>query len=193
MPAARRKPAARRSAIRRTERIGMGNLISLKIVLATTGRTVTWHFKEHPVLSFDVVSEDASGKGRQSRLFVDCGNYLITADGKCVVRKAPAKRTVAPSSVAANFMRDYKRTHGGLDPREALVCPVRPVGKKRLVGKCVQMDYRADKKTHGRVQYYHPMLAHAQPEVWANEAGTQIYFRGGLYTVTPHGIEDEDR
>jgi hypothetical protein len=191
MPAARRKPAARRSAIRRTERIGMGNLISLKIVLATTGRTVTWHFKEHPVLSFDVVSEDASGKGRQSRLFVDCGNYLITADGKCVVAKAPAKRTVAKAT--AKSMHDYSRTHGGLDPSEILVCSVRVAGRTRFVGRCTQMDYRADKKTHGRVQYYHPLERHAQPEVWVNEDGNQIYFRKGKYTVTPHGIEDEDR
>jgi len=170
----------------------MGRLISLKVHLES-GRKVTWNFREQPVLSFDRVTEDASGRGKQARLFVDCGNYRITAAGKCVVNKRHSPATVKPSSVRAAYLRDYRRTHGGLDPKEALVCPVRRVGVKRFVGHCVQIDYRADKKRHGMVQYWHPLAEHAQPEVWVNEAGTQLYFRGGYYTVTPHGIEDIDR
>ena len=182
----------RKRAPARAERIGMGRLISLKIQLENW-RRVTWNFREHPVLSFDRVTEDASGRGKQARLFVDCGNYKITAAGKCVVNGASKPRSVSPSSVRAANLRDYRRTHGGLDPKEALACPVRAVGRKRFIGWCTQMDYRADKKTHGMVQYWHPLEEHAQPEVWVNEAGTQVYFKGGEYTVTPHGIEDIDR
>lgn len=170
----------------------MGNLISLKIELED-GRKVTWNFREKPVLSFDIVTDDASGRGRQARLFVDCGNYRITDAGRCVVARSGKPRTVATSSVGKQRLAEYRRTHGGLDPREALVCPVRATGRKRFVGHCVQMDYRADKRKHGRVQYFHPLEPHAQPEVYVNEAGTQLYFKGGQYTVTPHGIEDIDR
>lgn len=182
----------RKRAPARTERIGMGRLISLKIELES-GRKVTWRFREQPVLSFDRVTEDASGRGKQARLYVDCGNYRILATGKCVVNKRHSPRAVNPSSVRASNLRDYQRTHGGLDPREAFACPVRRVGVKRFIGWCTQVDYRADKRTHGMVQYFHPMLPHAQPEVWVNEDGTQLYFKGGQYTVTPHGIEDIDR
>ena len=173
----------------RAERIGMGRLISLKVHLES-GRKVTWNFREQPVLSFDRVTEDASGRGKQARLFVDCGNYRITADGKCVVNRAARAATVNPSSVRAAYLRDYRRTHGGLDPKEALVCPVRRVGVKRFVGWCTQVDYRSDKKRHGMVQYWHPIAEECQPEVWVSESGQSIYFRGGRLTVTPHGIED---
>ncbi len=176
----------------RTERIGMGRLISLKIQLEN-GRRVTWRFGENPILSFDRVTKDASGRGKQSRLYVDCGSYRITAAGKCLVIGRGKQWEVNPSSVRASNLRDYLRTHGGLKPEEITECPIRAVGRKRFVGWSLQMDYRADKATHGRVQYFHPLEPHAQPEVWVNGAGTQIYFRGGQYTVTPHGIEDIDR
>jgi hypothetical protein len=86
----------------------------------------------------------------------------------------------------------YASTHGGRSASQAVVCPVGKAGRKRFVGHVTQIDYRADKVTHGMVQYWHPIAPDCQPEVWTNDLGDQIYFKGGYYTVTPHGIEDLD-
>mgnify|MGYP003452646890 CR=1 FL=1 len=75
----KRRATARKRSRRPVERVGMGRLILLKIELPD-GRKRTWNFHERPVLSFDYVARDASGKGRRARLFVDCGDYRVTFD-----------------------------------------------------------------------------------------------------------------
>ena len=181
----------RRTRKRPAELPGMGDLISLTVELEN-GKRVVWRFRERPILSFDYVSRDASGKGRQARLFVHCGRYRITDAGKCVALPTPKRRTVPVGSVSKRTRAQFEVTHGGLAAKHAVRCSVPVAGRKRFVGWCEQLDYRADKKKHGRVQYYHPVSRSCQQEIWVNQAGTQIYFRGGRLTVTPHGIEDLD-
>ncbi len=183
----KRRAVARKRPRRPVERVGMGRLILLKIELPD-GRKRTWNFRERPVLSFDYVARDASGKGRRARLFVDCGDYRVTADNKLTTKATePAAST---HRVRASIVDKYRRTHGGRAATETVRCPVRPQGKARFVGYVTQMDYRADKGHGGRVHYYHPISDDAQPEVWVSASGRSVYFRRGRLTVTPHGIED---
>lgn len=164
----------------------MGDLISLSIKLPD-GRRRTWRFRERPVLSFDWVSPNAKGRGRQARLYVDCGDYRVTADDKLVVLKG--KNAEARGPVSKATANRFRRTHGGLAGRVTLACPVRPAGRKRFVGWCTQVDYRAD-KGRDREHFYHPITPECQPEIWVSQSGRQVYFRGGRLTVTDHGIED---
>lgn len=181
--------APRRKSVRRKrplERIGMGDLISLSLELPD-GRRRTWRFRERPVLSFDYVSPDAKGHGRQARLFVDCGHYRVTDDDRLVVEKGT--NAEARAKVSKTTADRFRLTHGGLAGRVTLACPLRPAGRKRFVGWCKQLDYRADKGRGGE-HFYHPVEKDCRPEVWVSRSGRSIYFKGGRYTVTPHGIED---
>lgn len=166
----------------------MGDLISLTLRLPN-GKKRVWRFRERPVLSFDWVSPNAKGRGRQARLFVDCGHYRVTADDKLVVLKGT--NAEARGRVSKATADRFRRTHGGLAGRVTLACPIRPAGRKRYVGLCEQIDYRAD-KGRDREWFYHPIDEDCRPEVWVSQSGRSIYFRGGRYTVTPHGIEDLD-
>lgn len=178
-----RKPVRRKRPL---ERVGMGDLISLTIELPDGKRRV-WRFRERPALTFDYVSRDAKGRGRQARLYVDCGHYRVDAANRLRALATPRTKSTKPVSAATRAM--YRLTHGGLDAREVYSCPVRPAGRKRYVGRCVQLDYRSD-KGNDREWFYHPVTEACRPQVWVSASGRQVFFRGGQYTVTPHGIED---
>lgn len=164
----------------------MGNLISLTIEF-DDGKRRVWRFRERPILSFDIVARDAKGRGRRSQLYVDCGDYRVDASNRLRARTTPPKKS--PHKASAATRAKYERTHGGRHTPELWSCPIRPAGRKRYVGHAVQMDYRTD-KGNDREWFYHPLAGRAPPQVWVSESGRSIYFKGGRYTVTAHGIED---
>ena len=172
---------------------GMGDLVDVEVILPD-GREATWAWRgQLPILAFDRVSEDTSGKTR-ARLYVVGGDYRVEGGKlRCGRAKPLRARSVARvSKEHAAVAADFARTHGGLSATVARACRVPHPSSLTRVARVVAITYRADKSTHGLVLYRHAFEGDARPYLAVSETGRQLWFRGGRYTVTPHGIEDLD-
>lgn len=172
---------------------GMGDLVDVEILLPD-GRETTWVWHgQLPILCFDRVSEDTSGTSR-ARLYIVGGDYRV-AGGKLTNGRAKHLRDRSVARVSADHVAvaaDFARTHGGLPATVARACRVPSPTSLSRVARVKAITYRADKGTHGLVLYRHEFEGDARPYLAASETGRQLWFQGGRYTVTPHGIEDLD-
>ena len=178
--------------------IGMGRMIDVEVVMPD-GKERRWTFREsESVLAFDIVSDDTSGETR-AKLYILGGNYALK-DGRLILgplRRLRAQRGVHVERIAEqspSVARDYRRTHGDIGSSEVLYAtiPSAPASSLRNVARMKAITYRTDKATHGPVLYRHEFERRAQPWLAVDSTGKHLFVRGGLYTVTPHGIEDLD-
>jgi hypothetical protein len=172
---------------------GMGDLVDFEVLLPD-GREATWEFHgQLPILAFDGVSEDTSG-ATAATLYVVGGDYKVEG-GKLLSGKAKRFQNRSVERVSAQHRKvadDFAKTHGGL---KATVARAAFVEMPRTLTRCARVKavtYRANKRTHGLVLYRHEFEGDARPYLCVSETGRQLWFRGGRYTVTPHGIEDLD-
>lgn len=172
---------------------GMGDLVDFEVLLPD-GRAATWEFHgQLPILAFDGVSEDTSG-ATAATLYVVGGDYKVEG-GKLLSGKAKRFQNRSVERVSAQHRKvaeDFEKTHGGL---KATVARAAFVEMPRTLTRCARVKavtYRANKRTHGLVLYRHEFEGDARPYLCVSETGRQLWFRGGRYTVTPHGIEDLD-
>ena len=169
---------------------GMGPLLVLEVE-RDDGRVEQWHFaKPYPVLAFGRVTENTKGR---SDLFIFGGSYSL-ASGKFTARsgsKLRSRDVEQTSSKLPAILDRYRATHGGRNPTQALVANIDVPPMLVPVGHCYAVTYDAD-KGDGVYPYRHLFESPARPLLCANPQGSQLYFVGGAYTVTRHGIEDAD-
>ena len=87
---------------------------------------------------------------------------------------------------------EYVRTHGFHPTEQWCVPGWRTADKGRIEGLIRQVEYITRKRFEGEKTYlfYHDFTADHNP--WLATGQGQFFIVGGGYTVTPHGIEDDD-
>lgn len=169
---------------------GMGPLLILEVE-RPGGRVEQWHFaKPYPRLCFEALTPTARGR---SQLWIFGGRYTLSS-GRFESRGGRAHRMTNLQKASRDLptiVENYRKTHGGRNPTEAIRARVEVPRELVPLGRLHAVVYDAD-KGDGVYPYRHPFEESAAPLVCAESTGSQLYLVGGAYTVTPHGIEDAE-
>lgn len=171
---------------------GMGPLVWVEVLLPS-GKVEKWTFRPMPRLYYDGAN----------RLWPVGGSYKVddrgfrNVRGKSAVRRVP----VGPMRKRLRGQREkFRRTHGGLDPREAVVVEQVLPDTLTFVGWLKAVAYRADRNDgDGLVNWRHRhdekpsgismFRAQEMPMIYVDPEGRNMEFVGGTYTIDDGWID----
>ena len=167
----------------------MGPLVEIAMMRFSDDGLETWRFDPMPRLCFG---------GRDKRLWCLGGGFRI--DGSGFHQRGGTSRglTMIPVEQARtqaslrNQLKEYRRTHNGLDPIEAVSGDLTLPRALVALGTMHHCVYRTDRNDgDGRSEWIHKfedeqltgVRNHTQPMVCTDATGTGLWFAGGTYSV----------